>query len=233
VHKHVVIPLSSRLGLMTFLAVAVIGLAVSGFAPADRAAWWLEVLPVVVALPLTGWTHERFPLTWLAYALIAVYAVVLMIGGYYTYAHVPLGHWLQKALHLARNDYDRIGHFTQGFVPAVVARELLLRKTPLRPGGWLSVIVVAICMALSVCYELGEWCTALIAGVGEDTLLGAQGGAWDTQWDMLCATLGAIVALLCLSHAHDRALAALAGAQAEQQGEPGRLDHQGRSPHRA
>jgi len=202
--------MSSRLGLLIFLAVAVVGLCISGLAPSDRASWWLEVLPVVIALPLIGWTHQRFPLTWLAYLLITVYAVVLMIGAHYTYAHVPLGFWLQSALHLTRNNYDRIGHFAQGFVPAVVAREILLRDTPLRPGGWLSMIVVAVCMALSVCYELIEWWCGLIAGVGAGAFLDTQGNLWDAQWNMLWITIGALTALLVLSSAHDRALAALA-----------------------
>ena len=212
-HRHVIIPLSSRLGLLTFLAVAVVGLAISGLAPADRAAWWLEVLPVVVALPLTGWTHERFPLTWLAYLLITVWAVILVIGAHYTYAHAPLGHWLQDTFHLSRNNYDRIGHFAQGFVPAIVAREILLRDTPLRSGAWLSLIVVALCMALSVVYELVEWWVALLARMQAGAFLDNQGNLWDAQWNMLWITIGALTSLAVLSGAHDRALAALAAAQ--------------------
>ena len=204
-----VVVFSSRLALLVFMATAVIGLAVSGLDPHDRATWWLEVLPVVVALPLLGWTHERFPLTWIAYLLIALHTVILVTGGHYTYARVPLGFWMENVFHLVRNDYDRIGHFAQGFVPAIIAREILLRRTPLRPGGWLSVIVVCVCMAISVCYEFIEWWTALIAGGAAEDFLGTQGDPWDTQWDMFSATLGAIAALLLLSRAHDRALAAL------------------------
>jgi putative membrane protein len=202
-------PPGSRLALVAFMAIAVVGLAVSGVNPNDRATWWLEVLPVVIALPLLGWTHDRFPLTSLAYALVTVHALILMLGGHYTYAQVPLGFWVQHALDLARNPYDRLGHIAQGFVPAILAREILLRKTPLRPGGWLSVLVVAVCMSVSVLYELIEWWTALLAGEGATEFLGTQGDVWDTQWDMLCATIGAIVSLLLLSRVHDRALASM------------------------
>jgi putative membrane protein len=202
-------PPGSRLALVAFMAIAVVGLAVSGVNPNDRATWWLEVLPVVIALPLLGWTHDRFPLTSLAYALVTVHALILMLGGHYTYAQVPLGFWVQHALDLARNPYDRLGHIAQGFVPAILAREILLRKTPLRPGGWLSVLVVAVCMSVSVLYEFIEWWTALLAGEGATEFLGTQGDVWDTQWDMLCATIGAIVSLLLLSRVHDRALASI------------------------
>lgn len=202
-------PQSSRLGLVAFMTVAVIGLAISGVDPHDRATWWLEVLPVVIALLLLGWTHERFPLTWLAYALITVHSIILMLGGHYTYAQVPLGFWAQQALDLSRNHYDRLGHFAQGFVPAIVAREILLRNTPLRPGGWLFVIVVAVCMAISVSYEFIEWWTASLAGAAANEFLATQGDVWDTQWDMFMATIGAVVSLLILSRLHDRVLAAL------------------------
>jgi len=207
-------PKSSRTALIVFMSVAVIGLTVSGVHPRDRGTWWLEVLPVVIALPLLGWTHERFPLTWLAYLLVTVHALILMLGGHYTYAHVPLGFWMQHAFDFSRNHYDRIGHFAQGFVPAIVARELLLRKTPLRPGGWLSVLVVAVCMSVSVLYEFIEWWSALIAGEGATQFLGTQGDVWDTQWDMFFATIGAITALIVLSRVHDRALASLSNGNA-------------------
>jgi putative membrane protein len=204
-----VISLSSRLGLFGFMAVAVLGLAISGIEPRDRATWWVEVLPVVIALPLLGWTHERFPLTWLSYLLLAIYAVILVIGGHYTYAHVPLGAWVQQFFGLERNGYDRVEQFAQGFVPAIIVREILLRRTPLRPGGALSVIVVAMCMAISVCYQLLEWWIALLAGADADTFIASQRGPWDTQWYLVCAVLGAITSLLLLSRAHDRALQAL------------------------
>lgn len=189
-----------------FIAVAAIGLVLSGIAPNDRATWWLEVLPVIIAVPLLWLTRERFPLTPLAYVLISVHAAILMLGGHYTYAQVPLGFWLQDAFDLMRNPYDRIGHFAQGFVPAIIAREILLRRSPLQRGRWLFFIVVSICLAISACYEFMEWWAALIGGGSAEAFLGTQGDVWDTQWDMFLATLGAIAALLVLSSLHDRAL---------------------------
>ncbi|HTT02322.1 MAG TPA: DUF2238 domain-containing protein [Steroidobacteraceae bacterium] len=209
-HSHLErmpIPLSSRVAFLGFMGIAVVGLAISGIDPRDRMSWWLEVLPVVIALPLLGWTHERFPLTWLAYALVAAYTVVLVVGGYYTYARVPLGLWAQDVFHLSRNNYDRLEHFVEGFVPAIVLREILLRRTPLVPGPWLALLVVAACMAASVCYELINWCLALMAGAHAD--LGAQGDTWNGHWHMLYVTLGAVCALLLLSRVHDRALRSL------------------------
>jgi putative membrane protein len=197
---------ASRLGLIAFIAIAVIGLVISGVSPHDRAVWWLEVLPVVIALPLLGWTHERFPLTWLAYSLLCLHAIILMIGGHFTYARVPFGFWLQDVLDLSRNPYDRIGHVAQGFVPAILAREILLRCTPLRQGGWLFAIVVMVCMAVSVSYEFLEWWAALLTGETADAFLATQGDVWDTQWDMFLATVGAIASLLLLSRLHDRVL---------------------------
>jgi putative membrane protein len=189
--------------------VAVGGLVITGIAPHERATWSLEVAPVIVALPILFWTRKRFPLTSLAYGLIAAHAVILMVGGHYTYAQVPFGFWLQQVLDFSRNPYDRIGHFAQGFVPAIVAREILLRCTPLKSGGWLSFIVVAICLAISACYEFIEWWTALIAGEGATAFLGTQGDVWDTQWDMFMALIGATTSVLLLSRVHDRMLARL------------------------
>jgi putative membrane protein len=189
-----------------FIAVAAIGLVLSGISPSERLTWWLEVLPVMIAVPLLWLTRERFPLTPLAYVLISVHAAILMLGGHYTYAHVPLGFWLQDAFDLMRNPYDRIGHFAQGFVPAIIAREILLRRSPLQRGGWLFFIVVSICLAISACYEFIEWWAALIGGGSAEAFLGTQGDVWDTQWDMFLATLGAITALLVLSRIHDRHL---------------------------
>ncbi len=189
-----------------FAFVAIAGLVITGIAPYERSTWWLEVAPVLIALPLLFSTRKRFELTPLAYGLIAVHAVILMVGGHYTYAKVPLGFWIQHALDFSRNPYDRIGHFAQGFVPAIVAREILLRRTPLKRGGWLSVIVVAICLAISACYELIEWWTALIAGEGATAFLGTQGDVWDTQWDMFMALVGATTAVVLLARTHDRQL---------------------------
>jgi len=190
-----------------FVVVSLAALVVTGIAPADRATWWLEVAPVLIALPLLAATRRRFPLTPLAYVLITIHAVILAVGGHYTYAEVPLGFWLQHALDLSRNPYDRLGHIAQGFVPALIAREVLLRRTLLVPGAWLSFIVISICLAISACYEFIEWWTALIAGGGAIAFLGTQGDAWDTQWDMFLALIGAIACVLLLSRIHDRALA--------------------------
>jgi putative membrane protein len=161
---------------------------------------------VVIAIPLLWFTRQRFPLTPLLYVLIAVHASILMLGGHYTYALVPLGDWARELLDLARNPYDRVGHFAQGFVPAMIAREVLLRRTPLRRGGWLFFIVVCICLAISACYEFLEWWTAVIMGGQADAFLGTQGGVWDTQWDMFLAGCGAVIAQILLARWQDRQL---------------------------
>jgi putative membrane protein len=148
-------------------------------------------------------TRRRFPLTPLAYRLIFVHALILMLGGRYTYAEVPLGFWVKDALGLARNHYDRLGHFAQGFVPAIVAREILIRKTPLRPGRWLFFLVTCVCLAVSAVYELVEWWTAVATGEAATAFLGTQGDPWDTQWDMFLALLGALIAQLALARVHD------------------------------
>jgi putative membrane protein len=186
-----------------------VALVVSGIAPYDRVTWWLEVFPVLIAAPILLATGARFPLTQLAYTLIAVHALILILGGHYTYAQVPLGYWVQDWLGLARNHYDRLGHFAQGFIPAILVREVLLRTSPLRPGRWLFFLVTATCLAISACYEFIEWWAALAGGVAADAFLGTQGDVWDTQWDMFLALIGAITAQLTLSRAHDRALASL------------------------
>ena len=164
---------------------------------------------LIVLLVLLWATHRRFPLSPLLYALIFVHAVVLMLGGHYTYARVPLGDWLRDAFGLARNPYDGIGHFAQGFIPALAARELLLRHTGLQRGAWLAVVVVLACLGVSALYELVEWGAAVALGQGADEFLGTQGDPWDTQKDMALAGVGAISALLALSRWHDRQLAAL------------------------
>jgi putative membrane protein len=185
----------------------------SAIRPADYFTWLLEVAPVLIALPVLIATRKRFPLTPLAYSLIAIHAVILMVGGHYTYAKVPLFDWVRDTFHLARNHYDRLGHFAQGFVPALIAREVLLRKTPLKPGGWLNFIVVSICLAISACYEFVEWWTALATGEKADAFLGSQGDPWDTQWDMFCALLGATASVIFLRRWHDRLLRNLAGVK--------------------
>jgi putative membrane protein len=193
------------------LGLTALALVVSGLRPYDRLTWGLEVFPVLVAGPLLVATYRRFPLTPLAYRLIFVHALILILGGHYTYARVPLGFWAQEAFAFARNHYDRLGHVAQGFVPAIVTREVLLRTSPLRPGGWLAFLVTCVAMAISAAYELLEWASALVGGSATGEFLGSQGDVWDAQWDMFLATCGAVAALLLLSRLHDRELARLAG----------------------
>ena len=194
---------------LVLLAVGAAALLVSGIAPHDRLTWLLEVAPILVAVPILVATARRFPLTPLAYRLIFVHALILMLGGHYTYAEVPLGDWVADALGLARNPYDRLGHLAQGFVPAVVVREILIRRSPLRPGKWLVFLVVCVCLAISAAYELVEWWSALIGGENAAAFLGTQGDQWDTQWDMFMALVGAVAALALLGRYHDRQIARL------------------------
>jgi len=191
------------------LVVGAIALAVSGVAPHDRLTWLLEVAPILIAVPVLIASARRFPLTPLAYRLIFLHALILMLGGHYTYAEVPLGDWVADALGLARNPYDRLGHLAQGFVPALVVREILIRRSPLRPGKWLAFLVVCVCLAISAAYELIEWWSALIGGESADAFLGTQGDQWDTQWDMFTALVGAVAALALLGRYHDRQIARL------------------------
>ncbi|MFT5283853.1 MAG: putative membrane protein [Planctomycetota bacterium] len=190
----------------TLLTLTAIGLLISGFSPYDRATWFLEVGPVLIGAPLLLLTHAKFPLTPLLYRLLFVHALILILGGHFTYARVPLGTWFQDVLDLERNHYDRLGHFAQGFVPAILAREVLLRTSPLRPGKWLFTISISICLAFSALYELFEWWTAAATGEAATDFLGTQGDVWDTQWDMFLALIGAIVSLLILSRLHSRQL---------------------------
>jgi putative membrane protein len=195
--------------LGALLLVVSLALIVSGLHPYDRTTWWLEIFPILIAAPILVLTARRFPLTTLTYTLLAIHAIILMAGGHYTYARVPIGYWVQQLLGLARNDYDRLGHFAQGFIPAILIREILLRTSPLRPGRWLFVIVTAMCLAFSACYEFFEWGAAVAGGTAADAFLGTQGDVWDTQWDMFCALIGAIVAQLTLARVHNRSLAKL------------------------
>lgn len=198
----------TRRGLAVYgLALAAL-LALSAVRPYEIGTWLMEVLPVFVVLPLLWLTQRRFPLTRLLYVLIFVHACVLILGGHYTYARVPLGEWMREAFGFERNHYDRIGHLMQGFVPAMAARELLLRHTPLQRGGWLFTIVTAVALAISAIYELIEWGAAVALGSGADEFLGTQGDPWDTQTDMAMAWIGAMLAQALLSRRHDRQLAA-------------------------
>jgi putative membrane protein len=185
-------------------AALVVLLAITGMWPFSRGTWLLEVLPVIVVLPVLWFTYRRLPLTSLLYFCIFVHAVVLIVGGTYTYARVPLGFQLQEWLDLERNPYDRIGHFMQGFVPALAAREIMKRGRFVRTAGMLAFLVICVVMAVSAIYELIEWATALALGQGADDFLGTQGDIWDTQSDMFCALLGAITALVLLSRVQDR-----------------------------
>ena len=192
------------------LAAVALVLVWSGVGPTDRVTWLLEVAPVLLAAPILVATRKRFPLSDLALRLLALHALVLMVGGHWTYARVPLGFWAQDLFDLSRNPYDRLGHFAQGFVPAIVAREILLRTSPLRRGRWLFFLVTCVCLAISAAYELVEWWVAVLAGQAADAFLGTQGDPWDTQWDMFLALCGAIAAQLLLGREHDRSLARLA-----------------------
>lgn len=195
--------------LAAVMAVWVAGLIVSGIAPYDRATWWLEVAPVLIAAPLLIATRERFPFTRLAYSLICIHGLILMLGAAYTYAQVPVGYWVQDWLGFARNPYDRFGHLAQGFIPAIVAREILIRTFKLVPGGFLFFVTCCIALALSAVYEMIEWWTALALGQGADHFLGTQGDEWDTQWDMFLALVGAATSQWLFSRVHDREIRAL------------------------
>jgi putative membrane protein len=196
---------------LALLVIVLATLAWSAFGPFDRATWWMETLPVMAAAPLLVLTYRRFPFTTVSYVWMAMFALVLVVGGHYTYARVPLGDWVQDALGTSRNHYDRMGHTLQGVIPAMVGRELLLRTSPLRPGGWLFTLSTAVALAISALYELVEWCAAVVAGGGAVEFLGTQGDPWDAQADMLCALTGAIVSQLLLARLQDRQLARLLG----------------------
>jgi putative membrane protein len=178
----------------------------SAISPHDRFTWLLEVFPVMLGVPILVYLYPRFRLTPLVATLIAVHAVILMLGGKYTYAEVPFGFWMARTFHFTRNHYDRIGHFAQGFIPAMIAREVLIRRSPLRGSRWLPFFVVCFCLALSALYELIEFWTAIATGSASDAFLGTQGDPWDTQWDMMLALIGAIVGLTVLGSWHDRQL---------------------------
>lgn len=196
-----------RLGPLTLVWGA--GLVASGWRPFDRATWWMEVAPVLIALPVLWGLRRRIRLTDLALGLIGVHGLILMLGGAYSYARVPAGYWVQDWLHLARNPYDRLGHFAQGFVPAIVIREWLVRRVRLH-GGTLVMLVLACSLAISAAYELIEFGAAIALGQGAEAFLGTQGDPWDTQWDMLTCLIGAASALLLLSRRHDRQIGRLA-----------------------
>lgn len=191
-------------GLYVLLAAWALGLLWSGVAPHDRATWAMEVAPAFIAAAVLWATRKRFTPTTLMLALVLVHGLILMVGGKYTYARVPLGFWMQDWFGFARNDYDRIGHFAQGFVPAIVARELLIRVFRIGSKRLVTFLAISICLAVSAAYELVEWAAALALGQGADEFLGTQGDPWDTQEDMFTALAGAVAAVLALSTFHDR-----------------------------
>ena len=197
-------PVERRVLLALVVGALLLSLAIAH----DRLTWLLETVWVMPALPLIAWKWKAFPLTRLLCWLLAVHALVLIHGGAYTYAQTPAGFWLQDLLHTARNPWDRVGHWMQGFVPAILARELLLRLTPLRRGGWLVYLVLAACLSFSAFFELIEWWSALAFGADADAFLATQGDPWDTQWDMFTCLCGAIASLLLFSRLHDRQLGA-------------------------
>ena len=195
---------TNRFVVAALLSATLAVLLWSGIRPRDRFTWFLEVLPVLLAVPLLVGTYRRFAFTNLAYILIFLHAAILMIGGHYTYAEMPLFNWLADTFHLGRNHYDRLGHLAQGLVPAILAREILLRTSPLRKGKWLGFIVVCICLAISATYELFEFAMAVLTGTAAEAFLGTQGDVWDSQKDMALALVGALAGLVCLSRLHDR-----------------------------
>jgi len=198
--------------LQTFWVVIFAAVLIwSGIGPHDYPTWLLEVAPALTAAAILWFTRERFPLTRLSYVLILIHCVILMVGGHYTYAEVPLGDWIRDAFDQSRNDYDKLGHFAQGFVPAIVAREILIRKKVVNHPGWRDFLIVCVCLAISAAYELIEWWVALLSGEAADSFLGTQGYIWDTQSDMWLALLGAVFALVLLSRLHDRQLVKFPG----------------------
>ncbi|MBP1709289.1 MAG: hypothetical protein H6Q46_273 [Deltaproteobacteria bacterium] len=199
----------STLWLTIFFAVFIW----SVIKPHDYFTWFLEVFPAIIALMILVGTYRAFQFSHLVYWLILVHAVILMIGGHYTYAEVPLFTWLKDIFALSRNNYDKVGHFAQGFVPAMVAREILIRKSPLTPGKWLFFIVVCICLAISAFYELIEWWVAVGTGEAAESFLGTQGDIWDSQSDMFLALIGAVSALVMLGKHHNTLLVKFIGAQ--------------------
>ena len=192
-----------HLGLLASLALIFLWSAIR---PYDRPTWWLEVFPAILGVFLLAVTYTRFRFSRLAYVMVWLHAVVLLVGGHYTYAEVPLFNWVREILELSRNNYDRVGHLAQGFFPAIVIREILLRLSPLKPGKWLFFLVTCAGLAISAFYELIEWWVALISGDDAVAFLATQGDPWDTQWDMFLALIGVIVSQLLLGRIHDASM---------------------------
>jgi len=181
-----------------------LGLIISGINPHDYFTWFLEVLPAILGFLVLVFTLRKFTFTYLTYIFILVHCYILFIGGHYTYAEVPLFNWIKEIFHQSRNNYDKVGHFIQGFVPAMIGRELLIRLKVVKTGGWLSFLTVCICISISVFYEFLEWFVAIVSGQSADSFLGTQGYIWDTQSDMLYATIGAICMIVFISKTQDK-----------------------------
>ena len=194
-----------RFLLLCFFAV----LLWSGIAPKDQFTWFLEVVPALIAFVVLAITYKRFPLTDLAYTLIVVHTAILAVGGHYTYAEVPLFDWIRDVFHQSRNNYDKVGHFAQGFIPALILREIFIRKNVVPDPRWRNVLIVASCLAMSACYEFFEWGVAVASGEASDAFLGTQGYVWDTQSDMLFAMIGAVASVVVLRTIHDKQIRSL------------------------
>jgi putative membrane protein len=194
----------------TWIAVFAAFLIWSGFEPKDAVTWMLEVAPALIAAVVLFTTRRSFPLTRLAYVLILIHCVILMIGGHYTYAEVPVGDWFRELFDPPRNNYDKLGHLAQGFIPAIVTREVVIRLRVFNGAAWRNFFIASFCLAVSALYELIEWWVALLSDEAADAFLGTQGYAWDTQSDMFLALIGAVLALALLGRIHDRQLADLA-----------------------
>ena len=196
---------------LRLLVLLVLALLFSAINPYDGLTWWLETFPVLLGLPLVLLTAKKFPLTPLSYRLLFIHGLILIVGAHYTYARVPVGFWAQDLFDLSRNHYDRLGHLAQGFIPAILAREILIRRSALQAGKWLFFLVLCVCLAISAFYELIEWWVAIAAQQGAVEFLGTQGDVWDTQSDMMMALIGSVLAQLLLAKGHDRALKRLVG----------------------
>ena len=194
---------------LIWVSVFAVILAWSAFEPADRLTWWMEVIPAIAGLVILFLTRQRFPLTELVYVLILVHSIILMVGGHYTYAEVPVGDWLRDLVGGERNNYDKLGHLAQGFVPAIITREILIRNKVVSSGRWLVFLVLCVVLAFSAFYELIEWWAALLSAEAADAFLGTQGYVWDTQSDMMWALCGAVISLFTLSKLHDRQIGVL------------------------
>ncbi|NFF60282.1 DUF2238 domain-containing protein [Clostridium botulinum] len=194
---------SNKLLHVIFFIIFIMFFIWSSISPMDRFTWFLEVIPAIVGFIVVILTYKQFKLTNIVYILILIHAIILIIGGHYTYAEMPFFNWLRDTFSLERNYYDRLGHFAQGFIPAIVSREILLRKSILKRGKMLNFIIICICLAISATYELIEWGVAEATGIAAEAFLGTQGDVWDTQWDMFLALVGSIVALVSLSKIHD------------------------------